>query len=328
MKTSKILTAIAGVALFAACTEMELTTPALEVSVDTGNAVTTDETGIPVFAKGDIVKFNLNTDADMLTFYSGEPGMMFRHRNRTSIDGLPCMQFDISHEGSGEPEYLNLLLSSDFKGFVKDAAIDAQSILDATWEDITGQANIPTVKNTTGSSQKIDLSDYAGKPLYIAFRYTRPFNPPGGGWLNFRILNFYVNNEADGFVYPVVNAFTAQWTAFDFNAPQGGDPYITAVSSNQGIWDLRNAERENRISIGYGTTVDNDDWLISTAIDLTSIPPDMGEGIKKYNDDNINQYNYIFKATGTFTVSFLAVNSRYSDTKTRVEEVKIKIVEN
>lgn len=328
MKRNIILTSIISLLFCAACDDMQLTTPSLNISVDTENAVMFDG-DIPVFTKGEIVKFNIDADADIITFYSGEPGMMYQHKDRTSIDGLPYMQFEVQLEGTAGGTfpvvYLEVLLSSDFQGFTKDAAIDAQNITNATWNDITESANIPTV-NATNPSQRIDLSDYAGKPLYAAFRYTRPANTTN--WFRYQIRNFNIYNEADGFSYPIVNTGNAGWTVFDFNAPEGTDPYLsTGGGTANRIWDIRNAATDSRIYIGYNSDIDNDDWAITAAIDLTSVSPDLGEGIKAYGDDNIREYQYIYNTTGTFTVSFIGINSRYSDTERIVKEVTIKVID-
>lgn len=311
--------------LCAACDDMQLEAPTLNVSIDTENATLTDENNIPVFKKGEAVKFNIDAKADMITFYSGEPGMMYKHRDRTSIEGSPFMQFDVQIDDSGEPGLLQVLLSSDFTGFTKAAETDGPNLTNAIWADITTDCNIPTGENATITSPKIDLNDYAGKPLYIAFRYTRPGNMK---WRRYQIKNFTVCNEADGYSYPVMNTGNAGWTAFDFNASAGTDPYLATGGGNTNrIWDLRNAASDNRISIGYGSTTDFDDWAVTKPIDLTSVTPDLGEGIKAYDDDRLRDYQYIYTRTGIFTVSFVAFNSRFSDKESVVKEVTIKIID-
>ncbi len=326
MKRHIFLSTIMAALLCVACDDMDLTTPALTVSVDTGNAVEVEGDMLPVFKKGTQVKFLINADADMITFYSGEPGMMYKNKDRTQIQGLPYMQFNAQTEGTVlSQNYLTVLLSSDFKGFTKDSLTDAGNIKNATWTDITEQCNLPTAI-TEITTPKIDLSAYAGSPLYVAFRYTRPANK--SSWIRYQIKKFTVFNDADGTSYPILNTGNAGWTAFDFLAPQGTDPYLANGGGNSNrVWDFRNASSDDRIYIGYNCDIDNNDWAITAPIDLTSISPDLGQGIKSYSDDRVTEFQYLYNTTGTFTVSFLAINSQYSDKKEIIKEVVIKVVD-
>src|SRR5688500_13327627 len=77
---------------FGSCKDDELAVPEFDVTVDTENA-TGNEAGVPVFKAGSSIRFGFTGSADMVTFYSGEPGMMYQHRDRTKLDGLPYMQF-------------------------------------------------------------------------------------------------------------------------------------------------------------------------------------------------------------------------------------------
>lgn len=305
------------------CKNDKLAIPEFNVTVDAENAVETED-GVPVFKAGDVVKFNFEGLPDMVTFYSGEPGMMYQHRDRTKIQGFPYMQFNTQIENGEMPSgFFHVLLSSDFAGFTKDRVKDAENITNATWTDITDQCNIPTTQ-TTQLSPKVDLTAYSDKPLYIAFRYNRPVNTD---YPRYQVKNFRVANEADGTSYEIIKTANAGWTAFDLKARATEDPYLaTGGGSTNRIWDFRNASADDRISIGYNSTLASDDWAVTAAIDLTSISPDLGKGIKAYNDDRLREYQFIYSKTGTFTVSFVAANSRYDEVKTTVKEVTIKII--
>ncbi len=325
MKKSTLILIVAGILPCVSCEDNNPDVPQLSVAVDTENATGIDESGVPVFKKGSSVKFTFEGQADMITFYSGEPGMMYQHKDRTKLQGFPFMQFNTQMEnGNMPPGFLSVLLSSDFAGFTKDKENDARNISDATWTDVTEQCNIPLTQ-TTQLSPRIDLSAYAGKPLYVAFRYNRPANTD---FPRYQIKNFRIQNEADGTAYEIMTTRNAGWTAFDFNAPANTDPYAsTGGGTATRIWDLRNATSDDRISIGYNSQINNNDWAITAAIDLTSVSPDLGQGIKAYNDDRLKEFNYIFNTVGTFTVSFLTTNSRYSETETSLKEVTIRITE-
>nr|WP_190312579.1 DUF5017 domain-containing protein [Sphingobacterium chuzhouense] len=307
-----------------ACTDEELDIPVFDVQIDTENALKVED-GIPVFEVGSSIMFNIQGTADMVTFFSGEPGMMYEHRDRTKIDGIPFLQFQTQMEnGDMPPGFFHVLLSSDFEGFSKDRTTDAERIRNATWEDITEQCDIPLTQ-TTQLSPKIDLSSYGNNPLYVAFRYDRPANRD---WPRYQVRAFRVGNDADGITYDVMRTGNAGWTAFDFNAREDEDPYLaTGGSRPNRIWDFRNAASDDRISIGYDSDLASDDWAITAPIALTSISPDLGLGIKAYNDDWLRNYQFIYNNPGTFTVSFVATNSAYANTKIVVKEMEIKIIE-
>lgn len=63
---------------------------------------------------------------------------------------------------------LSVLISEDFDG-------KAENIKSATWTDITSQFSLPTMPTsgfgTLASAGKVSLSDYAGKNVYVAFKY-------------------------------------------------------------------------------------------------------------------------------------------------------------
>ena len=314
---------IFSVFAFGSCKDDELAFPEFNVTVDTENA-TGNEAGVPVFKAGTSIRFGFTGSADMVTFYSGEPGMMYQHRDRTKLDGLPYMQFNTQIEGGTIPSgFLSVLVSTDFAGFTKAGATDAECITRANWSDVTNQCNLPTTV-TTQLSPKIDLSAYAGKPVYVAFRYVRPINTD---FARYQIKNFRVRNEADGTAYEIKTTGNAGWTAFDFNTPATGDAYLaTGGAAANRIWDFRNAAGDDRISIGFNSQIVSNDWAITSAIDLRAVSPDLGRGIKAYSDDRLNEYQYIFNAAGTYTVSFIASNSRYSKTNSSVKQVKVKVI--
>ena len=81
---------LAGISLLfgSSCDNLDLEIPTLKISVDTENAVTIDENNIPVFRKGENIKFNIDAQADMITFYSGEPGMYILQRFQQHLQPL------------------------------------------------------------------------------------------------------------------------------------------------------------------------------------------------------------------------------------------------
>ncbi|HLW14632.1 MAG TPA: DUF5689 domain-containing protein [Flavobacteriaceae bacterium] len=76
----------------------------------------------------------------------------------------PILVFD-SKDGHFNGDALTIHLSTDFEGNIETAS----------WVDITDQADIPTGhtgwEDSFTNSGEIDLSDYAGQEVFVAFRY-------------------------------------------------------------------------------------------------------------------------------------------------------------
>ena len=326
MKKYILLAALPLMFLFAACEDDSIDSPHLNVTVDTEEAIDVED-GVPVFKKGSSVKFNIDEKSDMVTFYSGESGAKYEFRDRTQLDGTPYLQFGLEMTDEKTSGLFHVYVSSDFVGMTKERDTDAENIENATWVEITDQCDLPTEITTTPKvTPLIDLSDFKGNPLYVAFRYLRPANK---GICRFQVRNLVINNEDGGFLYPITKTSTAGWTAFDFNATGTDDPYNSSGGSGTNrAWDTRNVVKEERMYIGYrSTVVDNDDWVISSAIDLTSVAPDMGEGIKAYDDVRLREFRHIYNTAGVYKVSFIGTNSKNADTRTVVKEVTIKIID-
>lgn len=311
------------------CDDSDVSTPTLNVSVDTENAIRTED-GIPVFKTGTSVKFLLNEKSDMITFYSGENGSEYRYKDRTELEGTPSMYFKTTVLYGTKFNTLFVYLSSDFKGFSanKDKEKDAASILDATWTDITDMCNLPTTKNAPNNVTEtplIDLSEYKNKDLYIAFRFYREAN----GEPTFNINNFRIYNEFAGVQNIIVRTGTAGWGAFDFNATGTQDPYATngGISGVNRSWNLSKAVTDEQLTVGGSNTTENDDWLISAPIKVSAVSPDLGIGLKGFGDVSLKTHSYIYENPGEYTVSFIGINSFMKDKATILKEVKIKIEE-
>lgn len=331
MKKHIILPLLACLALFMACTD-DLENPVLDISVDTANAVG-EEDGIPVFKTGSDVKFLLNDQSDIITFYSGEVGSEYRYKDRTELGGeaTPSLYFKTMLQYGNKFNSLFVMLSTDFAGFTSDKETDAQNISNATWINITDLCNLPTTKNAPNNETEtplIDLSDYKGKNLFIAFR----FNCTNGEESTFTVSNFRIFNESEGSQFIISETGTAGWIAYDFHATGTQDPYstnggVTSGTITNKTWNTTKAVSEDKISVGGSNTSENDDWLISSPINVSTISPDKGTGIKGFGDVRLKTYSYTYNTAGVYTVTFVGFNSYMDDKKLVLKEIKIKIID-
>ena len=82
------------------------------------------------------------------------------------------------------------------------------------------------------------------------------------------------------------------------------------------------------ITFDPGTTVNNDeneDWLITSAIDLKKTKPDVGNVIKSAINKSLPRYRYIYKKAGTYTITFDAMNNDLNNAIHSVKQIEITV---
>jgi hypothetical protein len=325
-----IILIITAVFLYTACEDISVDNP--EFSVQLAEDQVIQKIGDTlVCKKTDNLKFLISGNPDMLVFFSGQTGSEYKHRDRTEINGEPSMTFQTTLTFGLQFTSLKVYLSSTFPGITRDEATDRTNIPNMEyWTDITAQCNLPVTKNAPNNvtvTPKISLSDYKGKPLYIAFRVVGP----KGDESTWRLDNLRLINNYNGLDIEVGTFRNIGFTAFDLLA--AADPYKNNGRPTGEInrrWNLTTAA--NNYITGGGSndasyTGTNDDWAISTKIDLTKTFPDIGTAIKGFDNAPLEEYEYEYKVPGVYTVTFLGTNSLYDTSKQQVKELIVKIVD-
>jgi hypothetical protein len=324
-----IIFAISAVFLYTACDETTVVNPDFSVKIDDAQVV--EKIGDTLICKKtDNLKFKIQGNPDMLVFYSGQMGSEYKHRDRTEIDGSPSMTFQTTLTFGTQFTSLKVYLSSTFPGITRNEAEDRVNIANMNyWQEITSQCNLPTTKNAPNNvtnTPKIDLSEYKGKPLYIAFQVAGP-NGNESTWRidNLKIINNYNNKDIE------VGTFkTIGFTAFDFYAET--DPYLNNGNTTDKVnrrWNLTTVAN-NYITGGASngsTTVINDDWAISTKIDLTKTFPDIGTAIKGFDNAPLEEFEFPYNVPGTYIITFVGSNTLYNQRKETIKELIVKIID-
>ena len=335
---------IAAVISFTACNNKEIVAPGFDVAP---NKLT--------FKVGDTIVFNISGNPDMILFYSGENGKRYANANRLSASGAEKLVFQSSMQQGVIPsnDSLRLMVSSNLSGY------DAASVQKATWTDITSRnTKWPTALSTNfTTSDSVDISDFnTANKINIAFKYIGKKNP-AAAQRKWQIQNLALsNNLSDGTVTPLfaapflgpatpsVSAFaytgwvevsiknnTQPGTASNgyagynaWNVGTGGISTADSVRNSNGI-PIRAAYP---ITFDPGPTVnndDNEDWLITTSVDLKTTKADAGTPIKKLADVPLSLYKYIVKKAGVYTMTFVATNSDVSDQRSVIKQVTITV---
>lgn len=294
MKNSILILLIA--LTFYSCAKKDVEVPDFDVSTNALN-----------YKVGDPVKFNFTGKPDMISFYSGEQGSRYKYIKRVDVSGKPTLQFTSFASTVGtQVNTLRVLASVDFGG-----SYDAVGIAKATWIDLTSRAVISSGTDNTASGT-IDLSDIdaVGKPVYFAFSRHDDNDPAKRPWAwIIRSFNISLLANDDGLSYPVTTIATAGWKPVDVL----NSTYKWVVSTTT----LTGAA-------GPVNTPENEDWVITNPLYLYKVKPDVAVSIKTI-DANVDNYSYVFKAPGTYTVTFIARNVNANDEKQVVKEFNIVV---
>lgn len=258
------------------------------------------------YAVKDTIIFNFTGSANIITFYSGEPGKEYKYRDRFTVEGKPQMQFTSYSQFGPQDSTLRLMVSTDFRNI-----LDLESITQATWTNITGRAVLSKGTDNTPSGV-IDLSDIvrADAPVFVAFKYTaKKLAVSQPTWT---IKNMSVDNKlADGSLVSIANSSNMSWGVFDVLNPAK-------------VWTVSTTQVQ--MSGGPAGTDDNEDWVISKPLSLNRVQRSLGVSVK--SSPTALQTSYVFTgytSPGTYTVTFEAINANKWDSKKVVKEITITV---
>lgn len=288
---SLIFTGLAGLFALSAC-DKSLDIEKLDFDVST-----TKNT----FKVGDTVLFKFNGNPDNITFFSGELGSKYEFRTRTRAEGKPELQFTSFAEFGLQTNTLQLLATTNFNGVV-DANIGS-----AAWQDITNLVTLSTGTDNTASGI-VDLTQFiSDKPLYLAYRFVGQTGTTQKRWT---IKNFSVQNRlTNGPVLSVANNSTAGFRQ-------------VSLKNASSVWTIT----ATQISIqgGPATSEENEDWIVTNALFLDRVSPDLGSPLKNITT-KMTEYPYVFTQPGTYKVAFVASNATADKVARDVKELTITI---
>lgn len=251
---------------------------------------------------GEQVKFNFTGNANNISFYSGETGAEYIHRERTIAEGLPQLQFLSFGRFLGQTNTLRLLATTDLQ------RIDSTAVVNANWIDITDRATLSTGADNTPSGI-VSLADLlaTGKPVSFAFRFTTSTGSVQPQWT---IRSFDVDNVlANGQVYPIMRLSSGSWVRVNVNNP--------TVSWTVGTTLFING--------GGSAVAGNLDYVVSKAVKLNEIAPDKALSIKDLSGNALKDYSHVYNTPGTYKATFLAINQTTDERKTVVKEFEITV---
>lgn len=300
----KYIYGVIALALYA-CNNHEVVTPHVDVT-----------TSKNTYKVNDTIEFKFSGESDIVTFYSGEDGKDYRHKDRTRLENVDIF---INHDTQvlygSQSNNLKLFISQDFTEDYTAEGIDA-----ATWVDVSDRIQWG-LTNGTGAGVRLksssvriqDLVKDETKPIYFAYRYTGFASTSGSAQQRtWRIYEFNVINNFEDKGLLVTNRAGAGWKAVNYNA------------SLKGKWELTT----NATMIYYNpesNLLPAEQWAISKAIDAYGVDPDKGVGIKTYADNMLKSYKYAFSKPGKYNVSFVFKNQNFNGLKEEVKSIEIEV---
>ncbi len=302
---------------------------------------------ITTYKVGDTAMFAFAGTADMITFFSGEPGRVFENRNRIQLAGIPRLVFQTNMTQGILPsnDSLRLYISSNLRGY------DSTNVVNATWTEITSRnTKWPTALSTAFVvSDSIVLTDFNNADsINIAFRATgkKYATAAQRRWQiqNLTLTNFLDDGSSNALFSTFANTGWVQTniknnpapslTSTNFHAWNVGQAGVNAANAPLIISGRACNSNGIPIQTAYPITFDpstltnvdeNDDWLITSAVNLKTVRPDIGVAIKRPIDVTLKSYKYRFTRPGTYTLTFVAQNQRLDEKREIVRQIQIVV---
>lgn len=298
------------------CQENDVDNPSFDVTVEKS-----------VYKVGETVRFAFSGDADFVTFYSGVDnynagsvngtikGSRYSCRLRAKESGRSILSFNCKKDANGVEDYaeLRLFLSTDFNG-----CLTMKDIHSANWNDITDLAKWPDASTASGkniASGNIDLSEWNGQVVYLAFRYTAKAGQKQNGW---SISSFNLKNyvESDSLPFTIwANASGAKCGSMSNAVQESGSPAY--------LWKLGTTLTCSGIPDGKD---DFESWVITSPVDPSQVTPDYGTILTSYSEVLPEFYDYKYYKPGKFMVTFVSRNVSVFGDMEKVQNFEIEVV--
>lgn len=282
------------------------TQPTFTASVDNARSVTGDTL---VFKLGDTCKFAIGGAADNVIFYSGESGRKYEYKDRSVALGKTMFSFSSKAEFGTQTNTLKVFATNKLSGR------DSATIVNAQWTDITGRLALAT-NATVVNSGNIDLTDLvtnANDSLFIAFKYSGTAGSTQRSWT---ITNYTLNNVFADYTFNLgsLAADASYWTRF-------GNVWGPATRR----WTP--SASQLKIDGGDAAVPANTSWIVSKALYVGRVAPDVPFSIKSISGAAVPVYTYKYTATGKYKATFVAFNRSPDVLNEVVKEYNIKIVQ-
>ncbi|NGM61483.1 DUF5017 domain-containing protein [Sphingobacterium sp. SGG-5] len=310
---------ILSVTVVACQKSIEVQSPTFQVAANSTN-----------ISVGDTVVFNIEGNADIISFYSGEIGNDFAYKDQDRIltaRGLE-MSFQSQVRRLGTPlkcqdNQLSIHMTNDLDFTGATTMTDsAERVNAAEWFEITDlfelcplECSSTTPYYPSGKSYVsggIDMS----KPFQIGFKYVNKPNTPENGNPNFwRITSLQIDVVTDVGTTSFADQSEITWFPVFIEEPWSRGHYTNSGS----IISMRGA---------LSTTIEEQQlWSISEplAVEEANLGPEYAIGIKSVIDPPLKTFTHVFSAPGTYKAMFIATNVVGGQRSELIREIEIVV---
>lgn len=307
--------------LLVSCQDESVDAPTLKATTDKN-----------VYKVGENVRIHFSGDADFVTVYTGVDnynggttggsikGSRYIYRNRAYENGKPVLSFNCRKDGDKLEEYANirLMLSTDF-----DGDITMEGIRRAVWTDISDKAKWPvasTKKGTNVNSGQIDLSEWNGQDIHLAFRYTAQKGRKQEGYTisSFTLKNTVQTDELPYVIWTNASYAKCGTTTSILQEDEKGNIYPAYQ------WKLGTSLVCAGIPDGKE---DFESWVITSPVDPSQVTPDYGTLAKSYSEVVPQFMDYTYYKAGKFTVTVVSRNATVFGDQESVQSFELEIEE-
>lgn len=296
MKATKILSAFLLTSALASCSD-EAPRATMSVSLES----TTVKAGEPAC-------FLIDSDADNIVFYSGEPGHEYNLRDRRFADNDLMVDFvSYTDQSTGIHPNFQLLVSSDFNGIY-----DPDNVAAATWTDVTDLFTLPEKTGQNTPSGSVNLKEYAGDDneslIYFAFRY---YDLDGVAVKNRWVVRSISINKVspEGGIATIADIKTAGWQ--------------NVIMSGTAQWTLPGSQL---LAAGNTSTNDKDMWAVSAGFNIHTSEPSTGIVLKNLATQ-LDRYTYTYETPGSYEAVFASSSVWYNSENSAVTSVTVTVTE-
>ena len=280
----------------------------------------------PTAAKvGERISFSLSGDADIIVFYSGEQGHVYKESD-SNDNALPTMSLAFESEmttqsGSApNPTMIPLKVSYDFSG-----EYTKQKMEEATWTDVSDLFKWPLSPSSPVQSGNVDMLQFfpdKHTPIYLRFDYSvKAYNAvsqpnSSAAWY---VRNLSITGGTGEEVRELYSMLACEWSVVPIdNYNLNTSPPLMPTEANNRLW-LR-AQTRPDVDISYA--------VVSAPISHVSkivVGKDSGLTIKTSSEPRLASYSYTFGEPGEYEVAFKGINANAVERQEVVKKLTIKV---
>jgi len=316
MKIYKIISLAFLSLAFVACENNDVQLPSMSFVADKSTVADTLRC-----IKGDTITFSPTGTADYVSFWSGETlKNYYRIQQSTVTKANISFVSGLNKDAALSTTYqYKVLLSTDYTANHILTATAINSIQNATWKDITSSfANNTVSSSTVGvASGNLDVTEYAQKPFYIAFKYKNDTIAKGPTVF---VNSFAVADSTKEFglttnlINPVTTLVTGVGNTSWYSVLVSGDLTLAKKWTSTG----------SQVQVSGQANYKNETWLVSPIINLSRGTADQGVPIKDITGLQ-RPYSYTYSKAGVYSAVFVFTNSYLGVSQQTIQKFIIQV---